>query len=472
MVKIRIKIEDLFDKLNIKSSSLELTNDIKSISPPINISIKSVTDEFTPITELIMKRVDSYIITLSDGYTFIASLNHTLLTSNGEKQIKNITSHDYLNDDAYITDISLHKKNDILYDISIPYPHLFKDSHGIVHHNSLVLTYIWKILYEHSKISNVILVVPTINLVTQFKSDMIDYGIDEDIIGEVYGDVKEWNKSIVISTWQTLINNLDKLDLFDSIFVDEVHLVKAASLNTILQNCGHMDYRIGCTGTLPDNRLENLNIKSYLGPVTKEYPISYLIDKGYLAECVVKRYHIHYTDKIEGNYNEVKDAVFEKEYRLNLIANIIKSVGDNNILLLVGKIEKEGELLENYLNQREEFKDHQIKFIYSKTKPNEREVWRQKCITDKKVILIAVYQLFQLGINIPNLNHVGLLSSNKAKIRTLQSIGRSLRKIGDTKATIYDIIDYGNKFLPKHAKERLKYYTDAEFTVKDIELKE
>jgi len=56
---------------------------------------------------------------------------------------------------------------------------------------SLCLTYIWKILNENKIISNVILVVPTINLVTQFKSDLIEYGIDENIIGEVYGNVKE-----------------------------------------------------------------------------------------------------------------------------------------------------------------------------------------------------------------------------------------------------------------------------------------
>ena len=115
---------------------------------------------------------------------------------------------------------------------------------------------------------------------------------------------------------------------------------------------------------------------------------------------------------------------------------------------------------------------NKIKFIYSKTKPEEREMWRQKCIKEKKVILIAVYALFQLGINIPNLNHIVLASSNKTKIRTLQSIGRSLRKNGEDTSIIYDIVDRSNKFFPKHAKERQRFYDMEDFKTEFIELKE
>jgi superfamily II DNA or RNA helicase len=347
---------------------------------------------------------------------------------------------------------------------------------------SLILAYIWKILRDNNVIQNTILVVPTINLVTQFKADLIDYGVDESLIGEVYGDVKQWDNSIVISTWQTLHNNLHKLDLYDSIFVDEVHQCRAAALNDILQQCSHMLYKIGCTGTFPENRLENLNIKSYIGPTVKTFPVSYLIKHGYASECDVKVYNVLYRNQfntkledgksVKLKFNEVKDIVFEQPYRLNLLSNIIKSVGDDNILLLVGKIAKEGQLLEDYLNGCDEFKDYQIKFIYSKTKPKEREEWRQKCIKEKKIILIAVYALFQLGINIPNLNHIVLASSNKTKIRTLQSIGRSLRKNGRKSSTIYDIVDHSNKFLPKHAKERQRFYKAEEFGMEFIELKE
>lgn len=44
-----------------------------------------------------------------------------------------------------------------------------------------------------------------------------------------------------------------------------------------------------------------------------------------------------------------------------------------------------------------------------------------------KIVIVATYGIFQLGINIKSLQNVVILSSSKSKIRVLQSIGRSLR---------------------------------------------
>ena len=95
-----------------------------------------------------------------------------------------------------------------------------------------------------------------------------------------------------------------------------------------------------------------------------------------------------------------------------------------------------------------------------------------KCINEDKVILIAIFQLFQMGINAPNLNHIVFASSYKSKIRTLQSIGRSLRRGNSSQAYIYDLVDYDNPFFPKHAKERILYYEKEEFIMNNIELNE
>jgi len=259
--------------------------------------------------------------------------------------------------------------------------------------------------------------------------------------------------------------------MFDAIFVDEVHQVRSDSLIEILKNCHHMLYRIGCTGTLPDNRLDLLNIKSYLGPVTSYFPVKYLIEEGYIADCTVKIFNIEYINEIKGDYNQVKDEVFGSRFRLNFISNQVIDIKDN-ILLLVGKIEKEGDILENHLKSIPELKDRQIKFIYGKTKPVDREEWRQKCIKENNIILIAVYPLFQMGINIKNLKHIFFTSSNKAKIRTLQSIGRGLRKYEGQSATIYDIVDHSNKFLPKNALERQKFYEKDNFHIEFVDIKE
>ena len=339
---------------------------------------------------------------------------------------------------------------------------------------SLILAYIWKTLYENKKIERCILVVPTINLITQFKDDLIDYGIDKNLIGEVFTEKKEWDKTFVISTWQTLSNNIKRLSNFDMILLDEIHQGKTTSIQKILKGSFHMKYKIGCTGTLPNNKLDNFLVKSYLGPISSYFKVSDLVKLGFINECIVKVYKIKYKQEITGNYNEVKDNVFQNSFRLNVIRNIISSIEKNdNILILVNKIEKEGKLLEDFINNCIEFKHYKVKFIHGKMKAKEREKWRQKAIKDKNIILIAVYALFQQGINIPTLKHIILSSSNKSKIRTLQSIGRSLRKSeGKGKSIIYDIVDYSNKYLPKHGNQRIKFYKKEEFDYEIINIKE
>ena len=76
------------------------------------------------------------------------------------------------------------------------------------------------------------------------------------------------------------------------------------------------------------------------------------------------------------------------------------------------------------------------------------------------------------GVNIKNLGCLIFSHPYKARIRTLQSIGRTLRKLeGKETAKLIDILDdlsigkHSNITL-KHALERLKIYESEGFNVK------
>ena len=85
---------------------------------------------------------------------------------------------------------------------------------------SNVISYIVKTLLENG-FDKFIVVVPTISLVEQFHSDMVDYGIDYHLIGKVHSNSKQWGEQITISTWQTLKNNHDKLKEYQVVIIDE-----------------------------------------------------------------------------------------------------------------------------------------------------------------------------------------------------------------------------------------------------------
>ena len=335
---------------------------------------------------------------------------------------------------------------------------------------SLCISYIIKELYLHT--DQQLIIVPTIMLVKQFKDDMIDYGFDDKIIGMVDKDHKEFDSDIVVSTWQSLKNNNHELPRFQSITIDEVHGVRGNVLHDLLKK-SPAEWRFGFTGTMPKDPLENLQVRSYLGPVLKRYKSSKLAKEGYIATCTINMLDIYHNVKYTGTYADVKNDVFDSPFRKNIIKSIVKNV-DGSILILVDKIEKEGVVIEEYLKDQPELKDKQIMFLHGTHKNETRDYWKKQTHNEKNVVLIATFGIFQVGINVKSLQYAILGSSFKSSIRILQSIGRALRKNPNKEgkgAFIFDLNDQV-KFLDKHGDERLNFYKEEEFKVNRIDVME
>jgi superfamily II DNA or RNA helicase len=92
---------------------------------------------------------------------------------------------------------------------------------------SLVIAYIILNLLENALAEKCIIIVPSKGLIAQFYQDLIDYGFVPDTLGMVFSKRKQWDRDIIISTWQSLSRNAKKLDQFDCIICDEVHGAKA-----------------------------------------------------------------------------------------------------------------------------------------------------------------------------------------------------------------------------------------------------
>jgi superfamily II DNA or RNA helicase len=213
---------------------------------------------------------------------------------------------------------------------------------------SLIISYIIKALLDNKLTNRNLIIAPNKTLIAQFYSDLLEYGFDKNMVGKVYSDSKEFDMPIVVATWQTLSRNHDKLEKYDCVLVDEVHGAKATEVSKILKMCPNAIYRYGFTGTLPSGQLDMWNVQSYIGPVLREYGTSELANKGYISKCNIIAINLEYNNEYDGNYNEVKDDIFTNPFRLQVINNIISEI-DGNILILVGKVEKEGILLKKYL---------------------------------------------------------------------------------------------------------------------------
>lgn len=328
---------------------------------------------------------------------------------------------------------------------------------------SLVIAYIIKLLLDADIIQKCIIIVPTTALIAQFIQDLIDYGFDNKELGMVFAERKQWDRPITISTWQSLSRNHKKLAAYDCIIVDETHQSKSFEIKKILQKAKTAKYRLGFTGTMHSDELNNWNTKAYLGPIIREYSSGFLAEEGYISKAVIHMLNIEYRDKWEGDYHELRDSIFQNVYRLDLIKKLVTDL-DHNVLILVDKVEKEGDFLKDYLRGI----GKEVVFLSGRDKVEVREKWRKECMKRKNIALIATYGIFQMGVNIPNLKNIVLASPFKAKIRILQSIGRALRKHADkaSGAQIFDIHDH-IKFFEKYGDIRLRHYDSEGFEVNE-----
>ena len=161
--------------------------------------------------------------------------------------------------------------------------------------------------------------------------------------------------------------------------------------------------------------------------------------------------------------------VFNQHYRLELIKRVIDIIGNNNVLILVGLVEKEGELLKDYLEKV--LPDKTVVFLSGKDKVTVREEWREEFKNRNDIILIATYGIYQMGINIPPLKYLIFASPFKSEIRILQSIGRTLRKHASKidGSYIIDIVDRA-PYIYLHAKKRYSFYKKEKFKIEKVDI--
>ena len=330
-----------------------------------------------------------------------------------------------------------------------------------------------------------LVIVPTISLVHQMKGDFVDYGGNENDIYCIQGGVdKNTDADVVISTWQS-IHKMPRawFDRFDVVIGDEAHLYKAKSLTGILEKMPNTPYRFGFTGTLDGTHTHKLVLEGLFGAVHTVITTKELIDQKYLADFKIKALILKYTDPTRQlvkkyTYNEEMDFLMACPERNNFIKQLTLSL-KGNTLILYHQVEKHGKVLHDIISKAVD-SNRKVFFIHGGVDGEQRE--QVRAITEKEndAIIVASYGTFSTGVDIRRLHNVIFASPTKSRIRTLQSIGRGLRKggadeaagiEGKEQATLFDIADDLTwktriNYTLKHFLERMKYYTGEKFPYK------
>ena len=456
---------------------------------------KKILNKFSKMSE-------GYIIKYDDNTETNCAVAHNMIFNGvlkGASEIQ-VGDVDYLSHKKVISKTKIPEQEYLDFEISDPNGLYIQN--GIIHHNSGKSLGISLILeFFRRKGLKGILVVPNINLLTQFRSDIESYGLKE-LLDEVQllgnGNESDFKTTVTITTWQSMIDHIKEVQP-DFIICDEVHKESGDVVSSILKESMNTKIKLGFTGTLPEDPIAKMTLLGLFGEPYTVITAKELIQRGLATPVKIKSVFLNYTKPEITMFRELKDYqkqlkyIKDHEKRLEIILKIALGMRqkDKNTLILYQHTEHGKqiyseifrrlfpgkELTEKDLTGKNAFefqKDHNLFFMNGEVKGHIREKQRNLLEEVSGSILIAPYQVMSTGVNLRNLHFLILASPLKAFTTISQSLGRLMRKHpSKTEAIIFDIVDNLGKncIFMKQYKHRVEAsYIPEEFEIQRVDV--
>ena len=319
---------------------------------------------------------------------------------------------------------------------------------------TLMLIGIIKSLLEDNKDRKFLILCHDKSIQTQNIQRFREYFDSKDISVVESGKDLSWlDSSIVFSSVQIMskIDPVHYIDHFDGISVDEVHKL-SESHEKILTSC-NAEYRIGMTGTIPNDQYKRLRLIGLFGDIIEGLTNKELIDAEILAKPIIL-IKIAPSLAIDDRYQVVDERGIVNNLPRNemIIEDAINRIEKNESgLILTTKLQHGKNIQEIAKNV-----GFEIPFIHGGTSDDERE--RIKSALKNKDIKCVISNIWKEGVDLPSLNYVIVGFGEKAEERLLQSIMRCLNFHGSKKyGEIIDYLDKG-KYLGNHSLQRIETY--------------
>lgn len=456
---------------------------------------KKIVNKFSKMSE-------GYIIKYDDNTETNCAVAHNMIFNGilkGASEIQ-VGDIDYLSHKKVISKTKIPEQEYLDFEISDPNGLYIQN--GIIHHNSGKSLAISLILeFFRRKGLKGILVVPNINLLTQFKSDIESYGLKE-LLDEVQllgnGNESDFKTTVTITTWQSMIDHIKEVQP-DFIICDEVHKESGDVVSSILKESMNTKIKLGFTGTLPEDPIAKMTLLGLFGEPYTVITAKELIQRGLATPVKIKSVFLNYSKPEITMFRELKDYqkqlkyIKDHEKRLEIILKIALGMRqkDKNTLILYqhtehGKqiyseifrrLNPGEELSEKDLTGKNAFefqKEHNLFFMNGEVKGHIREKQRNLLEEVHGSILVANYSVMSTGVNLRNLHFLILASPLKAFTTISQSLGRLMRKHpSKTEAIIFDIVDNLGKncIFMKQYKHRVEVsYIPEEFEIQRVDV--
>ena len=240
--------------------------------------------------------------------------------------------------------------------------------------------------------------------------------------------------------------------------IDECHMSACETIQQVFKSAS-AEHIYGLSGSPWRDDGQDLLIESILGKYIVNISASYLIERGFLAQPLIRfRVVPPYHYELEKVYPSVyKKYVSENDIRNGLVLEATKSLVEKGYqtLVLFNSL-KHGKVLHKV------FKDHMNCALLDGSNSNdEREKVKQDLLSHK-IDCVLASRIFDIGVDIPSLSGLVIACGGKSSVKALQRVGRVIRRYPGKKfAVIIDFVDQA-PFLTEHSKARYRIYSSEE----------
>lgn len=316
-----------------------------------------------------------------------------------------------------------------------------------------------------------LILVPSVSLTTQLHGDLLEYNLQDvydktRLIGGEHTE-KTIDSQLTIATWQSMMKIKDKMADIDFIIIDESHGLKNDNESTdIVHNAIKAKYRLGLTGTLPEDAISRMSMFSCVGAPVRYIRTQDLINRGLATPVNINVIKLRYGKDDQSIFNGTKGYaqklayVKEHDNRNALIAKMsIRISALGNTVLMASHVQHGKDLFtmimkEKYPDVLVENKDisgknafefqkqHHVYFIMGSTEQKQRKAIIEILKGDSDAILVSNYSVFSTGISARGIANIMFVSPIKGYITVTQSIGRAIRlHVSKSVANIFDFVD-------------------------------
>lgn len=313
---------------------------------------------------------------------------------------------------------------------------------------------------------NTLILVPNLSILNQFYK-RLEYHFGKKYVGKIGGGSKNFDKPIIIGTYQSVIKCLDVIkDKIDLLIVDEAHRCSCDTIKTINNSLTRVYYRYYFTATPFRNDGSDMELIGVIGSNKLFfYPHQRALREGFLTPPIFVIFDFKHPDVERGPdfgwREEQEKLIIENQSYNAFIARItcdIHKEPNKNILIFVERIEH-GNALNKLIPGS----------VFINGQKDNKYVQKQIELFGKgKIPTLISTKIVGEGTDLVEVDTCILASAGEAKSDIIQKIGRILRpsQLKDKKySTFIDFTHQNSRFLKSHFKERLKIYEKYETKV-------